>query len=242
MTDSITNEHLERLRTRTLEAARQRDRRVRRRHRATAVAGAAIGVALLTAGGLALAAPPPPPPLPPEVEIELYEGGIEERWAELQARYPDAVRPDVEFERFITDDEESEVIAQCLREQGITVEIDEYGWNVEIPVGPQEYEQTREFELASFVCEVRFPLSPSLSQPYTEDEIRYTYWYFVEQLRPCLQERGYQIGVPPSLEEFRARWWTDDPWSPYRDVTESDADAFMATADACPPEPPDLRP
>ena len=242
MSDRIHNEALERLRTRTLEAARQADKRVRRRHRATALVSAAIAVTVLTAGGLALVAPPPPPPLPPEVEFEMYEGGIEELWADLQARYPDAVRPDVEFERFITYDEESEVIAACLREQGIPVEIDEYGWTYSIPVGPLEYDQTREFELALFVCEVRFPLSPSLYQPFTEDELRYTYRYFVEQLRPCLQGRGYEIGAPPSFEEFRSRWWTDETWSPYRDVVETDADAFMATEDACPPTPPDLRP
>lgn len=242
MSDSIHGEALDRLRTRTLEAARTVDKRVRRRHRATALVSAVIAVTVLTAGGLALVAPPPPPPLPPEVELEMYEGGIEARWAELQGRYPDAVRPDVEFERFITDDEESEVIAACLREQGIAVEINEYGWNVSIPVGPLEYDQTRAFDIALFVCEVRFPLSPSLYQPFTEDELRYTYRYFVEQLRPCLLGRGYEIGSPPPFEEFRARWWTDDTWSPYRDVIEMDADAFRSTEDACPPIPPDLRP
>jgi hypothetical protein len=37
------------------------------------------------------------------------------------------------------------------------VEIDEHGWRVETPIG-----QEREHDLAFFVCEVRFPLSPSL--------------------------------------------------------------------------------
>jgi hypothetical protein len=237
MSGSIHDAHLERLRSRTLEAARLVDRRVRRRHRATALVSAALGVALLTAGGFALAAPPPPPPLPPEEETEMYEGGIEERWAELQARYPDAVRPDVAFERFITKDEEAEVIAACLREQGIQVEIDEYGWRVETPLG-----QEREHDLAFFVCEVRFPLSPSLYQPFTDDELRYIYRYLVEQLRPCLLGRGYEIGEPPSFEEYREGRWTDYPWSPYRDVLENDYEAFTATYDACPPTPPGLRP
>lgn len=237
MSDSINDAHLDRLRTRTLEAARLADRRVRRRHRVTALVSGVLAVALLTAGGLALVAPPPPPPLPPEEEIEMYEGAIEQRWAELQARYPDAVRPDVAFERFITEDEEAEVIAACLSEQGLPVEIDEHGWRVETPIG-----QEREHDLAFFVCEVRFPLSPSLIQPFTDDELRYIYRYFVEQLRPCLLGRGYEVGSPPSFEEFRARWWTDNSWSPYRDVMEDDANAFMATSEACPPTPPGLRP
>jgi hypothetical protein len=237
MSGSIHDAHLERLRTRTLEAARLVDKRVRRRHRVTALVSAALGVALLTAGGMALAAPPPPPPLPPEVEFELYEGGIEELWDKLQARYPDAVRPDVAFERFITQDEESEVIAACLREQGIPLEIKQHGWQVSAPIGEE-----LEVELAFFVCEVRFPISPSLYQPFTDDELRYTYRYFVEQLRPCLLGRGYDIGEPPSFEEFRERWWTDHHWSPYRDVMENNSNAFVATTDACPPTPPGLRP
>jgi hypothetical protein len=237
MSDSIHDKHLERLRTRTLEAARRVDRRVRRRHRIAALVSAAIGVALLTAGGLALAAPPPPPPLPPDEEMELYEEGIEARWADLQAQYPDAVRPDAEFERFITLDEEGEVGAACLREQGIPAEIDETGWHVEIPIG-----QEREYDLAMFVCDVRFPLSPSLIQPFTDDELRYIYRYFVEELRPCLQGRGYEIVPPPSFEEFHDTWRAGHSWSPYRDLNETDADAFMATQEACPPTPSDLRP
>jgi hypothetical protein len=239
MSENIRNEPLGDFRSRTLEAARQADKRVRRRHRVAAVVSAATVVALLTAGGLALTAPPPPPPLPPEQEIEMHESWIEARWAELQALYPDATRPDAKFERFITKDEEGEVVAACLREQGIPAEVDEYGWNVNIPIG-----QEQEYDLAIFVCEVRFPLSPSLSQPFTEEELRYIYRYFVEQLRPCLQGRGYEIGEPPSFEQFRETWWTDDtpPWSPYRDLIEHDADAFEATQEACPPTPPDLRP
>ena len=242
MSDIISDKHLERLRSRTIDAARHVDRRVRRRHRATALVSAVAVVTLLTAGGLALTAPPPPPPLPHEEELGMYETRIEARWAELHALYPDAVRPDVEFERFLTKDEESEVYAACLRKQGVPVELNEDGWTVRLPAPPLEYDRKRAFDIALFVCEVRFPLSPSLSQPLTDDELRYTYRYFVEQLGPCLEVRGYEIGAPPTFEEFRETWWTDDSWSPYLDVKETDADVFMATEDACPPMPPDLRP
>ena len=237
MSGNITDESIEKLRGRTLEAVRRADARVRRRHRAAAVVSTVVVAALLTAGGVALTAPPPPPPLTPEEEFASYEDRIEARWAELRDLYPGAVRPDVEFERFITQKEEGEVVGACLREQGIPAETDEHGWNVQVPIGEE-----REYDLAIFACEVRFPLSPSLFQPFTDDELRYTYAYFVDQLRPCLIGRGYDIPTPPSFEEFAERWWTEETWGPYQDVVELDAEAFDATVEACPPMPPDLRP
>lgn len=221
------------LRARTLAAARVSDRRRRRRHRATAAAVGAGLVALLTAGGLALAAPPPPDPLGGEEAYALYESAVEAHWADIQRRFPGAERPDADFERFVTRDEEPTVLAACLRGEGLAVGPD--GSTSASPGTELEH------ELAWFVCTVRFPLSPNEYLPYTEDELRHIHRYFTEQLLPCLEGRGYEIGDPPGFDEFRARWWTDDTWSPYRDVAESDADAFAETERECPPLPPDLR-
>lgn len=228
---------IDRLRSRVLDAARRADVVRRRRHRVIAALAAAGVVALVTAGAVVLTAPPPPPPLPPTEQYALYETRIEAEWESLRERYPDAVRPDVEFERFLTDEEYDAVTLACLREQGIPAEIDQYGVGVRTALENEE-----EHRIGWFVCGVRFPLSPNESLAYTEDELRYIYRYFVEQLTLCLENRGYDIAPAPSYPEFRARWWTDDTWSPYRDVAERDAETARATESACPPMPPDLRP
>jgi hypothetical protein len=228
---------LDRLRDRTLAAARESDIRRRRRHRAVAALGAAVAVALLTAGGLALAAPPPPAPLPPDEEYSLYESSVEAHWLDVLEEHPDAVRPDVEFVRFVTADEEAEVTFACLRAQGIPAVLDEHGVSTTVPIGSEE-----QYRVAWFACDVQYPLSPNEHLPYTEDELRHIYRYFVEQLTPCLEARGYDIATPPGFEEFRARWWTDDTWGPYVDVVEPDYEAFRAAEAACPPMPSDLRP
>jgi hypothetical protein len=232
----VDDHELERLRTRVLEAARTSDRRRRRRHRVVAVVTAGALAVLVTGGAVALAAPPPPPPLTSDEEYASYQRGIEAAWAELQARYPDATRPDAEFERFVTADEEGEVVGACLREQGILVEIDEHGWTV--TVSPDE---ERSLGLALFVCSVRFPLSPNEHLPYTEAELRHIYRYFAEQLIPCLEARGYDLPAAPDYAEFRSRWWTDETWGPYADLRETDAERFLAAEEACPPMPSDLR-
>jgi len=228
---------LDRLRDRTLAAARVSDIRRRRRHRVIATLGAGAVVALLTAGGLALAAPPPPPPLPPDQEYSWYESGVEELWLNVLEEHPHAVRPDVEFVRFITEDEEAEVIFGCLRAQGIPAVLDEHGVSTTVPIGSEE-----QYQVAWFACGVQYPLSPNENLPFTDDELRHIYRYFVEQLRPCLEARGYDIPPAPGFEEFRARWWTDDTWAPSRYVMPSDEEELFAAEAACPPMPSDLRP
>ena len=233
----MDDSQLDRLRDRTLTAARESDIRRRRRHRVVAALGAGVVVALLTAGGLALAAPPRPAPLPPDEEHSLYESSVEEHWLDVLEDHPDAVRPDVEFVRFITKDEEPGVIFACLREQGIPAVLDEHGVSTTVPPGSEE-----QYRVAWFTCAVQYPVSPNENLPFTEDELRHIYRYFVEQLTPCLEVRGHDIPPPPGYEEFRARWWTDDTWAPYRYAAERDPAAMMATEEACPPMPSDLRP
>lgn len=228
---------LDRLRSKVLEAARATDRRRGRRHRLVAVLATLAAAGLITAGALALSAPPPPPPLPPDEEYSLYLSSIEAEWDFILEDFPEAVKPDVSFEHFVTDDEYDGVMLECLNGQGVPAELGEHGVSVHMPSGTEET-----YRVAWYACNVRFPLSPNESLPYTEDELQYIYRYWVEQLTPCLVAEGYDIGAAPTYSEFRARWWTDDTWSPYLDVVESDGDAFRELEMTCPPMPSDLRP
>jgi hypothetical protein len=231
------DETIDRLRARTLAAVRKADIRRRRVHRGVLSAIAIVVAASLTAGGFALAAPEPPPPLDPDIALEQYQGGIAEQWAELQERYPDAVRPNVRFVRFITSEEEPVVIAACLREQGIPAVLDENGVSTVTPIG-----QEQEYDLAWFACAVQFPVDPSEYQPLTDDEMYYLYRFYVDEQVPCLEALGYEISTPPGFDDFRARWWSGEMWAPYTEVAVSDFATFEATQDACPPLPPELRP
>lgn len=234
----MDDETIERLRARTLAAARSTDRRRRRLHRGALVAIAVTVTGALTAGGFALTPPAPPPPLPPDVAWEHYTAGIEAQWAELQETYPDAVRPDVEFVRFVTAQEEPAVLATCLREQGIPAVLDENGVGTTTPIGEEQ-----RYDLAWFACAVQYPRDPSEIQPPTDDELYYVYRFYVDEQMPCLEERGYDISAPPGFDRFRDDWRNGEAyWAPYSDVTESDYATMMATQEACPPLPPELRP
>lgn len=70
----------------------------------------------------------------------------------------------------------------------------------------------------------------------------FLYRFYVDEQIPCLEARGYEISSPPAFDDFRARWWSGEMWAPYRDVVENDFEQMMATEQACPPLPPELRP
>lgn len=233
----MDDETIDRLRARTLAAVRKADIRRRRVHRGVLSVIAIAVAASLTAGGFALAASEPPPPLDPDIAFEQYQGGIAEQWAELHEKYPEAVRPNVSFVRFITKEEEDVVVAACLRAQGIPAVIDENGVGTLTPIG-----QEQEYDLAWFACTVQFPLDPSEYQPPTDEEMYFLYRYYLDEQIPCLEARGYDISAPPGFDDFLARWWAGEMWAPYTEVEVSDFATLEDIQDACPPLPPELRP
>lgn len=228
--------HVDDLRRRTIAAAHASDRRRTRRHRWVAGLSLMGVAALITGGAIVLTPPPGPPPLSRAESMALYRAGIEDEWMHLSAKYPDATRPDVDLVRFVGRDDYDAVTLDCLREQGVDARRDGYGVSTTVPKGAE-----MRYEVAWFACDVQYPLDPSVTQAYTDAELRYIYQYFVGPLSSCLIDRGYAVPDPPAFADFVDTWWTADSWSPYRDLAERNAEAFEATRAACPPMPTDLR-
>lgn len=161
----------------------------------------------------------------------------DEAWARVVARFPDASRPDVQFERQVSSEEWSEVRIQCLAEQGFIAEPSEGGG----VSGTVAEGQAEALAVARYVCDVRFPVDPRFTAPLTDSQLENLYSYFVGDLTECLEAEGYSIAPPPSLQVFLSTYYAPDSWSPYNEVIQNLGDRSFADLDAgCPQLPADL--
>lgn len=141
--------------------------------------------------------------------------------------------PEVERVRFISEEERSEVQAQCLTNLGFptTVESDgSYQTN-------STAEQEESLALASYTCELQYPIDLRYAQAFTRTQLRAIYTYYRDSLLPCLQGQGLEIGQLPSEETYIEGVTTGNaPWTPYDSVDLASIDV-NALNKACPPMP-----
>lgn len=141
--------------------------------------------------------------------------------------------PEVERVRFISEEERSEVQAQCLTNLGFptTVQSDgSYQTN-------STAEQDESLALASYTCELQYPVDLRYAQAFTRTQLKTIYTYYRDSLLPCLQGQGLDIGQLPSEETYVEGVTTGNaPWTPYDsvDLASVDVDALNK---ACPSMP-----
>jgi hypothetical protein len=204
----------------------------------------ALAATLVAAVAIAIVAWPEASPEPsnptsgiltPEQKREFYEATIESRWAEIKETFPSAVRPTETLVRFVARDDYGTVIVNCLADRNQDAIVLGGGSDYRLDVAQGEQSAA----IAEFACISQYPLDPS--EPRLSDyATKRLYQYLVEELVPCLEREGYEISEPPTLEEFGSGLQGDTPWSPYRDVEETDAARFAEVRSACPPLPDDL--
>ena len=208
--------------------------------RATAVLTSVMAVAVVVGGCTgAEPGPPPPPQLSEKEKTAAYIDFLDQSWQGVQSQFPDAVRPDVDFVRFIDQAEWAEVIVACLVEQGVDAKVSNDGQGGYESQGVVGQEQS--MEIARYVCDAKYPVDPSLTQPPTDAELDYLYNYFVDVLNPCLEREGIEVIEPPSRQAFKDSLLSPDSWSPYLAVDVRGQDEWTRLNRACPQSPPGLR-
>lgn len=210
-----------------------------RRRRDVAALSAMIAVAVMVAG-CSGGGPPPPPPQLSEQEVDAaYADFLDQSWQRVESQFPDAERPDVERVRFIDQSEWAEVIVACLVEQGVDAKVSndgQGGYESQGVVG-----QELSMAIAAYVCDAKYPVDPSLTQPLTDAELDYLYNYFVDVLNPCLEREGIEVTEPPSRQAFKDSLLTVDSWTPYLAVDIRGQEEWNRLNRACPQSPPGLR-
>jgi len=204
------------------------------------LAGAA---AVLALGGCAaptepVSGMPPLPDLTPGEADQLIAEGLDQQWASVVSRWPDAQRPEVEVVRLISLAEWGETQAACLQGLGFEVTTTgDGGINFNVPEAQQA-----PLALAQYECAAKYPVDPRYTTPLTRDEIAFLYRYQTGELTECLEAAGYSVPSPPSESKFISDYLGDGPdWSPYADVVPNSDAAWQEISTTCPQVPHGFR-
>jgi hypothetical protein len=185
----------------------------------------------------------PAPTDPADRTIEQRMRAIaDQAWDDLLSQHPDAERPEYRVERMITMDEWGAVIAACMNDLGFTSVKDSGDGG--ILSGDMHTSQAEAYDIGMYDCQARYPLDPKYSEPLTDDQLSLIYDYNVDELTPCAEALGYEIGPAPSRQQFIETYDTE-PWLPLGDIIQSiaatgDGGDIQKLLEACPDVPPNL--
>lgn len=166
----------------------------------------------------------------------------DQAWDDVLSMHPDAERPEYRVERMITMDEWGAVIAGCMNDLGFTSVKDSGDGG--ILSGDMNPAQSESYDVGMYDCQARYPLDPKYSEPLTDDQLSLIYDYNVNELTPCAEALGYEIGPAPSRQQFIESYETD-PWIPLADIIQNiaatgDGGDIEKLLEACPDVPPNL--
>ncbi|MDA3803743.1 hypothetical protein PED38_02935 [Clavibacter sp. CT19] len=161
------------------------------------------------------------PPVPvPQTDAELAESlqvRADQAWRLVLDQEPDAVRPDVQTERVVDEEDHIDQQIACLRDAGVTAS----------RVGDDSYELTDADPVAVYVCQVRFPQREA--GPRSDAELAYIHDYYLSYLIPCYAAEGRPYtGEVPAVEDFIAAVRAERPWTPFPRAMDE------RIAEACP--------
>lgn len=165
---------------------------------------------------------------------ELYEAEME---AVAQRYEQDTGQPppeDAEFIRFIDATEYGRVRASCAREYGFEAEETFDGG---VAYGQVPEEQRSAFAEAIYRCDVGYPVHPRYLAPPTEEMLRRSYEYHVNEVVPCLIAEGYEVPPVPSWETYRSGRSGDNEaggWHPYTLVNAPSEEEWQRINETCP--------
>lgn len=176
----------------------------------------------------------PKPTMPPLTDAEAETQRVVEQddfWQRrVLDRFPDAVRPEVKFGGYVTDDDWVDIRRDCYTAAGLPFDI---GTN---PAGKggalSPNVDTESNAVAGYVCDSEHPFRPLA--PLDARVLGWYYDYLTEFLAPCYAANGIRNTAPPSREYFIANfpdqgWWPSQGSSPMGTAVDDAIDA------ACPP-------
>lgn len=159
---------------------------------------------------------------------ETYEAYLEQ----ISNMYEVADPPSVDIVRVVKPDEQLDLIAGCMEEEG---------WPATaVKDGGLQYqnipEQKSAMDESFYTCFAQYPLAEEFLAvgPEHYEEL---YEYYVNEVKPCLEDQGIAISEPPSFESWLAVAEQDEGkhWNPTLEIPDS-AD-FQALQEICPQNP-----
>lgn len=166
----------------------------------------------MVACGLSASAPDTSSPAIDSTAYPVIAKTVEEYHQGLAERYGIENAPSVPVVREVHLDERLDVVARCMIDQGWPyTQGSNGGWQV---IEPSD--QMEAFNLDRFVCDAQYPPMERFRAPWGEAQTRAFYRFLIEEYVPCVEEQGFQISTPPTLETFVAQGPVS--WSPSVEV------------------------
>ena len=138
--------------------------------------------------------------------------------------------PEVTPVKYVTLETQDAHVNACMSEQGFEPDSEGmYG----APTG-----QMTVLNTTLYVCAASYPLEDKYERPYSIEQKRIIYDYFVGSLVPCLTEHGFTPPEAPSFETFLATAGTAEEYLPFRVLAAADAATFERVSAECPLMPP----
>ena len=150
--------------------------------------------------------------IPPMTDDELTQFAAAQRadyWVNLGV--PNDTPPlAVQFIEYVDVEQYGNVQTECvdgMQSEPVRPDIAEVVAGVELERRPQLI-----MDLQWFICEGMYPLELEDMGLLSAAQLDALYEHYQRFTVPCLVAKGYQVGPPPSLEDFRRAGWPS--WSP----------------------------
>ena len=152
---------------------------------------------------------PYPEPDAPLTEAESEAKRLEaadQRWQGVLTSYPDAVRPEVAFEGYVTDENRMEVMRACYEAAGLQVEEGRTSGNVDGPPDSIGWSGESEADvIAAYACESAHPTKITSPGP-NDAELGWIYDYLTAFYAPCLAANEIAVADPPGRDVWVEAW------------------------------------
>lgn len=175
------------------------------------------------------------PPLTEAESEALRLEDAERRWQGVLAAYPDAVRPDVAFAGYVTDENRIEVLRACYQAAGLHVEEGRTVGNTDGPPDSLGWSSDDEADvIAAFACDTAHPTRITDPGPNAA-ELGWIYDYLTDFYAPCLEANGVEVPEPPGRDVW-VETWPGYIWFPSAgdDPRFWEAETGAALQEACP--------
>ncbi|WP_136708968.1 hypothetical protein [Agromyces sp. H66] len=146
---------------------------------------------------------------PPLTEAQSEAKRLEDadrRWQGVLSAYPDAVRPDVAFAGYVTDENRIEVLRACYQAAGLHVEEGRTFGNTDGPPDSIGWSGDGEADvIAAYACDTAHPTKITNPGPNSA-ELGWIYDYLTDFYAPCLEANGIEVPEPPGRDIWVETW------------------------------------
>lgn len=149
-----------------------------------------------------------------EADVEAARVAEADRdWQGVLISYPDAVRPEVVFEAYVTDENRVDVMRACFEAAGVPIDEGRAGPDPDSPVvAIGTTTTTVDQAVAAYSCRVAHP-DRRTSGPPNAEQLGWIYDYLTEYYVPCFELNDIAVPPAPPRAEFVANW-PNQGWFP----------------------------